>query len=69
MVEGGGAWIGTNQVPREREKLRVHLIKPGDVGSGFWEARARWALGATGILGAPKYPVKNNELRSYSDFM
>jgi len=20
MVEGGGAWIGTNQVPREKEK-------------------------------------------------
>jgi hypothetical protein len=61
MVEGSGAWIGTNQVPRKGVG-RGRLIKPKEFSSGYGESPGCQVAARAGrILGAAKYPVKNND--------
>jgi hypothetical protein len=41
---------------------RGRLIKPKEFSSGYWwSPGCQVAAGATRILGAAKYPVKNND--------
>ncbi len=65
MARGGDVWMGTNQVRAKWEGARSS-DQAGQFGSGFQGAGLQGQRGASGILGAAKYTVKDKEIDRYS---